>query len=117
MSKELDFLKQQGLDGFKIYYGHGGTSAIIWMDRSNGFSSNANRTHLKTHANRLLCRKCILANNEEGTIGCDTVDPNRQGVSWVAEITSDINLTPTYWKTLAGRIPCQPNPDNEYNES
>lgn len=116
MSKELDFLKQQGLKQFEITYRRGGKCATIWMLREDGFSSNGNRFHLKIHSRRLLCVNCQLLSNQ-GPINCNGIDVGRSGVSWVSEIKSNINLTPTYWKSLAKRIPCQPNADNDWNDN
>ena len=105
MSKELQFLKNQGLVNFSAIYVDEGDFVRIWAKVEKG---SRQRQHIKKHAKRLLCRKCDLRVNK-GPIKCTGIDPERAiSNSDTARITSEEKLSKTYWDALVERIPCRP---------
>lgn len=107
MTKELDFLKKQGLTKIKAFYEDGGNSMRIYMFVKKKFGSNQ-RFHVEKHAQRVLCnRSCGLKEND-GPIKCGVINPKPEKTGESARIDSKMNLSATYWEALCGRIPCHP---------
>jgi hypothetical protein len=125
MSKELDFLKKQGLLSVSMSndtgrYGNPDyPTRTVDIEVRNYYRSRRSYQHVAHHFRRLFCNAgegCILLRNQK--IRCSGMqNPGKVKRSSGATIfrgfsSAEINTiqpqSRNYWKTLSTRIPCTP---------